>query len=74
MKIKVVTYEEERLEFFTKKMRLAQARYNRLWKKYRDSHIMSDEHERMNNAGRESNFYCDVVELLEKEQQRCVKD
>ena len=66
MKIEVITYEKERLDYFTDLMKKAHKKYNRLFKKFKDAPILSAYHEVLCNAGRESQFHCDVVEMLEK--------
>jgi hypothetical protein len=66
MKIEVITYEKERLDYFTDLMKKAYKKYNRLFKKFKDAPILSAYHEVVCNAGRESQFHCDVVEMLEK--------
>ena len=66
MEIKIITYEEDRLNYFTKLMKKAQKRYNRLFKKFKDAPVLSSEAEILSDAGRETHFFGDVVEMLEK--------
>lgn len=63
--IEVITYEQERLDFFTKAMNLAQKRYNRLFKIFKDEPYLSEGTTIVSDAGRETQFYHDVVEMLE---------
>lgn len=63
--IEVITYEQERLNYFTDLMEKAQRRYRRLFKRFNNAPILSEEYQMMNDAGRQSNFHCDVVEMLE---------
>ena len=64
--IEVITYEQDRLNYFTDLMKKAQKRYNRLFKKYKKAPYMSAELQAVSDAGRETHFYGDVVEMLEK--------
>ena len=64
-RIEVITYEQERLNFFTKAMNLAQKRYNRLFKIFKDDPYLSEGTTMVSDAGREMHFYHDVVEMLE---------
>lgn len=66
VQIEVITYKKERLDYFTDLMKKAHKKYNRLFKKFKDAPILSAYHEVMCNAGRESQFHADVVEMLEK--------
>lgn len=65
MKIEVITYEQERLDFFTKAMNLAQKRYNRLFEIFKDDPYLSEGTTIVSDAGRELRFYQDIVEMLE---------
>lgn len=64
--IEVITYERDRLDYFTNLMGKAQKRYKHLFKKYKDAPILSAETEVLNEAGRVAQFHGDVVEMLEK--------
>lgn len=64
--IEVITYEQDRLNYFTDLMNKAQERYNRLFKKHKDAPYLSDEAQALSDAGRETHFLGDVVEMLEK--------
>lgn len=64
--IEVITYEQDRLNYFTNLMNKAQKRYRRLFKKYKEAPILSDEYQQLGDAGRETQFFGDVVEMLEK--------
>jgi hypothetical protein len=66
MKIKVITYEQDRLEHFTNLKEKAQKTYNRLYKKFKDAPYLSAEATTLSDAGREVQFLADVVEMLEK--------
>ena len=66
MRIEVITYERDRLNYFTELMVKAQKRYRRLFKKYKCAPILSAETEMLNEAGRIAQFHGDVVEMLEK--------
>ena len=50
---------------FTKAMNLAQKRYNRLFKIFKDEPYLSEGTTIVSDAGRETQFYHDVVEMLE---------
>ena len=63
--IKVITYEEERLNYFTDLMKKSIERYKRLFKKFKDAPMLSAESEALSDAGREAQFHGDVVEMLE---------
>lgn len=63
-----ITYEVERLEFFTKRMNKAQERYNRLFKQLDGTEpYLSIKRQEVDDAARISHFYHDVVEMLENE-------
>lgn len=64
--IEVITYEQDRLNYFTDLMNKAQERYNRLFKQHKDAPYASVEAQALSDAGREAQFYGDVVEMLEK--------
>lgn len=65
-KIKVITYEQSRLEYFTNLLKYAQKTYNRLFEKFKDAHYISAGAIALSDAGAEVQFLCDVVEMLEK--------
>ena len=65
-KIEVITYEQDRLNFFVNLMQKAQEKYKRLFKKFKDAPYLSEEAQILSDAGRETHFYGDVVEMLEK--------
>lgn len=65
VKIKVITYEQDRLEYFTNLMKHTQKTYNRLYKKFKDAPYLSAEAQVLSDAGRETQFLTDVVEMLE---------
>lgn len=64
--IEVITYEQDRLNYFTDLMKKAQERYKRLFKKHKDAPYLSEEAQALSDAGRETHFLGDVVEMLEK--------
>jgi hypothetical protein len=64
--IEVITYEQDRLNYFTDLMEKAQKRYKQLFKKYKDAPYVSEEAQMLSDAGRETHFLGDVVEMLEK--------
>lgn len=64
--IEVITYEQDRLNYFTDLMQKSQKKYKRLFKRFKDAPYLSDESQRLSDAGREAHFYGDVVEMLEK--------
>lgn len=66
LEIEVITYERDRLDYFTELMEKAPKRYKRLFKKYKDAPMLSAETEVLNEAGRVAHFHGDVVEMLEK--------
>lgn len=65
VEIEVITYERDRLDYFTDLMGKAQKRYKSLFKKYKDAPMLSAETEMLNEAGRVAHFHGDVVEMLE---------
>lgn len=65
-KIEVITYEQDRLNYFTDLMQKAQRKYKRLFKRFKDAPYLSDESQILSDAGRETQFFGDVVEMLEK--------
>ena len=63
--IEVITYEQDRLNYFTDLMQKAQIRYSRLFRIYKDAPYLSEEAQKVSDAGREAQFHGDVVEMLE---------
>lgn len=64
--IKVVSYKDERLEFFENQRRAVQKRYDRLEKTIDpDEPYLSERRELLSDCGRELSFYNDVIEMLE---------
>jgi hypothetical protein len=68
--IEVITYEKERLDYFTELMTKAQKRYKRLFEKHQYCGYMSAEYLLLCDAGRKAHFHGDVVEMLEKGNQK----
>lgn len=64
--IKITTYEQDRLYFFVDQVNLAQKKYNRLFKTFKDAPYLSEGSQFLSDAGRELQFYKDVVEMLDK--------
>jgi hypothetical protein len=64
--IKITTYEQDRLYFFVDQVSLAQKKYNRLFKTFKDAPYLSEGAQFLSDAGRELQFYKDVVEMLDK--------
>lgn len=72
--IEVITYEEDRLNYFTELMKKAQKRYLRLFKKFKNAPYLSEESQMLSDAGREAHFHGDVVEMLEKSYRKQSED
>jgi hypothetical protein len=66
VQIESITYERERLDFFTELMKLAQTRYNLLHRRFKDAPYLSEAHQTLSDMGREIHFFGDVVDMLEK--------
>lgn len=66
IEIEVITYEQDRLNYFTDLMKKSQKRYKRLFKKFKDAPYLSEESVLLSDAGRQAQFHGDVVEMLEK--------
>lgn len=64
--IDMITYEQERLNYFTDLMNKAQRRYKRLFKQFKNAHYLSEEQQKLSDAGRVEQFHRDVVDMLEK--------
>ena len=68
MKIELITYQEQRFEFFVKQRELAEKRYKRAIKKTNPSDsYLSDEFILASEAGQELSFYNDIVVMLGRE-------
>ena len=68
-KIEVITYEEERLNYFLEQRNRMQNRYER-WAKIIDKQdlpYLSEDLQMLSELGRELSFYNDVIDLLIKE-------
>ena len=74
IEIKVVTYKEERLNYFTALYEKAKNKFDRLFKKYKDAPYLSDEFQKMSDAGHEAEFLCDVVKMLKQSEWISVED
>jgi hypothetical protein len=66
IEIKVVTYKEERLNYFTALYEKAKNKFDRLFKKHKDAPYLSDEFQKMSDAGHEAEFLGDVVKMLKQ--------
>ncbi len=66
IEIKVVTYKEERLNYFTALYEKAKNKFNRLFKKHKDAPYLSDEFQKLSDAGHEAEFLGDVVKMLKQ--------
>ena len=64
--IEFIDYEQDRLMFFVNELSLAQRKYDRLFKTFKDAPYMSEGAVFLSDAGREVQFYKDVVEMLDK--------
>ena len=64
--IEVITYEQDRLYFFVDQVSLAQKKYDRLFKTFKDAPYLSEGAQFLSDAGRELQFYKDVVEMFDK--------
>lgn len=67
MKIKCITYEQDRLNHFIALKEQAQKQYDRLYKRFKDSPYLFEGTTILSDAGRELQFYTDVVAMLEQE-------
>lgn len=70
--IEVITYEQDRLNYFADLMKKAQERYKRLFKKFKDAPYASEEAQALSDAGRETHFLGDVVGILEGKQREWI--
>ena len=66
MKIEFTTYEQDRLNHFEYLMDKANKRYQRLYARFKDAPYLSVEAQVLSDAGRETRFLADVVEMLDK--------
>ena len=66
IEIKVVTYKEERLNYFTALYEKAKNKFDRLFKKHKDAPYLSDEFQKLSDAGHEAEFLGDVVKMLKQ--------
>ena len=66
IEIKVVTYKEERLNYFTALYEKAKNKFDRLFKKHKDAPYLSDEFQKLSDAGHETEFLGDVVKMLKQ--------
>ena len=66
IEITVVTYKEERLNYFTALYEKAKNKFDRLFKKHKDAPYLSDEFQKMSDAGHEAEFLGDVVKMLKQ--------
>ena len=66
IEIKVVTYKEERLNYFTALYEKAKNKFDRLFKKHKDAPYLSNEFQKMSDAGHEVEFLGDVVKMLKQ--------
>ena len=66
LSIEVITYDKDRLNYFTALLKKAQKKYDRLYKKFENSPYLWEGTERLNDAGRAVQFYRDVVAMLER--------
>lgn len=66
MPIKVITYEESRLEFFKKELRMAQNKCERIKRTLnRNESPLSEKLLMLDDAGAEVSYYRDIVKMLE---------
>lgn len=66
MPIKVITYEESRLEFFKKELKMAQNKLERIRRTCnRNESPLSEKSLMLDDAGAEVSYYKDIVKMLE---------
>ena len=66
MELKVITYEESRLEFFKKELKMAQNKLERIRRTCnRNESPLSDKSLMLSDAGEEVSYYEEVVKMLE---------
>lgn len=64
--LKLITYKEERLIYFTDQRKLVQKRYDRLEKAIKpDEPYLSERRQFLSDLGRELSFLNDVIKMLE---------
>lgn len=66
VEIEVITYEQDRFNHFINLMEKAQKQYDRLYKRYKDSPYLFEGTTLLSDAGRELQFYKDVIAMLEQ--------
>ena len=64
MEIKVITYEESRLDFFKKELKMEENKLARIDRK-RFANCL-ERHEMLSEAGAEVSYYRDIVKMLEE--------
>lgn len=64
IEIEVITYEQDRFNHFINLMEKAQKSYDRLCKRYKDSPYLFEGTTLLSDAGRELQFYKDVIAML----------
>lgn len=67
VQFEVITYEKDRLDYFTALMKNAQMKYDRLYKRFERSPHLFDGTDALDEAGRKLRFYQDVVAMLEQD-------
>lgn len=73
LEIKIITYEESRLEFFKQCLKKAQKRVNRLSKTAHTAPYGSDQWIKFNEAVDIRNYYEDAVRIIEAVDDFCQK-
>lgn len=64
--LKLITYKEERLIYFTDQRKLVKKRYDRLEKAIKpDEPYLSERRQFLNDLGRELSFLNDAIKMLE---------
>lgn len=64
--LKLITYKEERLIYFTDQRKLVKKRYDRLEKAIKpDEPYLSERRQFLSDLGRELSFLNDVIKMLE---------
>ena len=66
IEIEVITYEQDRLNYFTDRMHKALKKYRRIFKKLNNAPYLSEEARILSDVARETHFYGDVVEMLKQ--------
>jgi hypothetical protein len=70
IEIEVITYEQDRFNHFINLMEKAQKSYDRLYKRYKDSPYLFEGTTLLSDAGRELQFYKDVIVVLGQSNQK----